>query len=268
VQQTAAAPHERTPTLTTSSSSCKTACARASVRARYGAQRAPCAGARAPPTRMRCGCPMSLPVLARSECVQRLVFEDAEGGRETGVDWEGGHCYLLVLVLPVTGPWRCSSLPRRGRELVVAVRALDASGIIQVCGKKFSIMRRRHHCRMCGHVICYECSLCPRGKRVCTDCRSGNSDALSRRSRMSDPLESLVDNDGMSSVEHACSDTDRGWRPSGPASCAGSVAGGGETLARNTSSTVRHWLTAQSAVAEARQAWTLTIPDFTAENAR
>ena len=134
---------------------------------------------------------------------------------------------------------------------------------MQVCAKKFGMMRRRHHCRMCGHVICYQCSQSPRGKRVCVDCRNGNSDALSRRSHLSEPFESLVDDDGLSSVD-ARSHTDRGWRPSGPNPSAGAA---GETQGRNTS-TVRHWLTSQSAVAEARQVRTLTIPDFTAENAR
>lgn len=26
------------------------------------------------------------------------------------------------------------------------------------CGLKFTVVRRRHHCRACGHVFCHECS--------------------------------------------------------------------------------------------------------------
>ena len=40
-----------------------------------------------------------------------------------------------------------------------------------VCAQAFSLRRRRHHCRMCGAVVCAACSPHrPRGKRVCAEC--------------------------------------------------------------------------------------------------
>lgn len=61
-----------------------------------------------------------------------------------------------------------------------------------VCSTRFSMLRRRHHCRMCGHVVCSTCSHHPRGKRVCTACRSGHSNALTRHALESpDPLDAL-----------------------------------------------------------------------------
>jgi hypothetical protein len=52
-----------------------------------------------------------------------------------------------------------------------------------VCRKEFSLLRRRHHCRMCGAVVCAKCSHHPRGKRICSNCKLGSgTDALARRS--------------------------------------------------------------------------------------
>jgi len=47
------------------------------------------------------------------------------------------------------------------------------------CEKTFSLMRRKHHCRMCGHVVCWDCSsqkmVVPgfeKKQRVCSKCSS------------------------------------------------------------------------------------------------
>ena len=60
-----------------------------------------------------------------------------------------------------------------------------------VCGRGFSLLRRRHHCRMCGHVICDKCSHTPRGKRICSACRDGGANGLNRRSSPERPHDSF-----------------------------------------------------------------------------
>ena len=48
-----------------------------------------------------------------------------------------------------------------------------------LCNIKFTTLRRKHHCRFCGKIICWECSLCklphtstPKGPvyRSCNSC--------------------------------------------------------------------------------------------------
>ncbi|EKX42553.1 hypothetical protein GUITHDRAFT_56318, partial [Guillardia theta CCMP2712] len=47
----------------------------------------------------------------------------------------------------------------------------DAAAACKVCSAEFGFIRRRHHCRMCGNVVCNSCSgHRPRGKRVCSQC--------------------------------------------------------------------------------------------------
>eukprot|EP01060_Flectonema_neradi_P013911 TRINITY_DN2062_c0_g1_i1.p1 TRINITY_DN2062_c0_g1~~TRINITY_DN2062_c0_g1_i1.p1 ORF type:complete len:471 (+),score=80.13 TRINITY_DN2062_c0_g1_i1:93-1505(+) len=41
------------------------------------------------------------------------------------------------------------------------------------CNNRFSMLRRRHHCRRCGGIFCYKCSKSiVQGKRMCRNCRS------------------------------------------------------------------------------------------------
>jgi hypothetical protein len=43
----------------------------------------------------------------------------------------------------------------------------------QSCERPFTVLRRKHHCRCCGHVVCDACSQNrPRSKRVCDTCMS------------------------------------------------------------------------------------------------
>ncbi|CAM9842929.1 unnamed protein product, partial [Choristocarpus tenellus] len=40
-----------------------------------------------------------------------------------------------------------------------------------VCRSEFSMVKRRHHCRFCGRVVCDDCSNNRiRGDRACTMC--------------------------------------------------------------------------------------------------
>ncbi len=53
-----------------------------------------------------------------------------------------------------------------------------------ICKCNFSVLTRRHHCRMCGCVVCKKCSTTRKvlrninqkeAVRVCDNCISGNS---------------------------------------------------------------------------------------------
>jgi len=126
-----------------------------------------------------------------------------------------------------------------------------------VCCARFSLLRRRHHCRMCGQVVCASCSSHPRGKRTCSACRNGgDGSALARRSAGLGTLDEAINiNDFPRRFEDGPSDGSGAFEDG-----AGGVRGaGGEE-------TVRQWLTALCAETEAQHAPTLTIPDFTAEH--
>lgn len=50
------------------------------------------------------------------------------------------------------------------------VRDVDVR-LCVVCSKEFGIITRKHHCRMCGQVVCNECSMRRiEGERVCNSC--------------------------------------------------------------------------------------------------
>jgi len=126
-----------------------------------------------------------------------------------------------------------------------------------ICCARFSLLRRRHHCRMCGQVVCASCSSHPRGKRTCSACRNGgDGSALARRSAGLGTLDEAINiNDFPRRFEDGPSDGSGAFENG-----AGGVRGaGGEE-------TVRQWLTALCAETEAQHAPTLTIPDFTAEH--
>jgi hypothetical protein len=47
-----------------------------------------------------------------------------------------------------------------------------------LCRRKFTAMRRKHHCRRCGHIFCHQCTqhtrviahVSPKPVRVCVRC--------------------------------------------------------------------------------------------------
>jgi len=66
------------------------------------------------------------------------------------------------------------------------------------CGKPFTMTRRRHHCRRCGHIFCSRCAPRPasgRNERTCTRCASTGRPPLS--------TDDLDDEDGDGDVEDA-----------------------------------------------------------------
>jgi hypothetical protein len=75
----------------------------------------------------------------------------------------------------------------------------ESSDSCNGCGKDFSLLiRRRHHCRACGELVCAECSPhldrlpdlgydCP--VRVCSDCKSSSDYASSENSSDSEGQE-------------------------------------------------------------------------------
>ena len=126
-----------------------------------------------------------------------------------------------------------------------------------VCCARFSLLRRRHHCRMCGQVVCASCSSHPRGKRICSACRKGgDGSALARRSA------------GLGTLDEAININEFSRRPEdGPLDGSGAFEdGAGGVRGAGGEETVRQWLTALCAETDAQHAPTLTIPDFTAEH--
>ena len=149
--------------------------------------------------------------------------------------------------------------------------------LCNVCSSAFSILRRRHHCRMCGQVVCHSCSHHPRGKRICSACYRGDG-ALSRNMSMSQQNDLTQ---ALDVVEHldASASSSASSRHVAPtlitsqATCLTSdwfglslsrEKGRGEMQGQS----VRQWLMGESEVdpAYCDDLPQLTIPDFTAEN--
>lgn len=64
----------------------------------------------------------------------------------------------------------------------------SAASECRLCGKRFGTMRRRHHCRKCGQLVCHSCSLHRKQvdgshhpKRVCDICAVVESERHSGR---------------------------------------------------------------------------------------
>ena len=64
----------------------------------------------------------------------------------------------------------------------------SAASECRLCGKRFGTMRRRHHCRKCGQLVCHGCSLhrkhvdgSDHPKRVCDICAVVESERHSAR---------------------------------------------------------------------------------------
>ena len=62
----------------------------------------------------------------------------------------------------------------------------DASPACQVCGALFTMIRRRHHCRKCGLLVCHRCSAYfedeqKRTRRLCRDCGEEVTDGTVKR---------------------------------------------------------------------------------------
>ena len=59
-----------------------------------------------------------------------------------------------------------------GQEMTIWVPDSDVVGCMK-CSNKFTLLRRRHHCRRCGGIFCYKCSKAVvQGQRMCQTCRS------------------------------------------------------------------------------------------------
>eukprot|EP00301_Raphidiophrys_heterophryoidea_P009933 c14949_g1_i1.p1 GENE.c14949_g1_i1~~c14949_g1_i1.p1 ORF type:complete len:239 (+),score=56.76 c14949_g1_i1:188-904(+) len=73
------------------------------------------------------------------------------------------------------------TMPISPKELSARDRAWekdDARTTCSLCGDRFNLVNRKHHCRLCGSLICASCSVfitidpsaSPTAKRVCRDC--------------------------------------------------------------------------------------------------
>lgn len=60
------------------------------------------------------------------------------------------------------------------------------------CARKFHVFRRRHHCRMCGNLICHTClqrqMILGRKRKVCNECRARQMHSVIEQAPFSEPL--------------------------------------------------------------------------------
>jgi putative sterol carrier protein len=84
----------------------------------------------------------------------------------------------------------------------------DATDCCSACEADFTVYRRKHHCRMCGLLVCASCSSKKiRGARVCDDCHSTARAQLRSAAALGDDASSdaggSVGNNGHSSSSRA-----------------------------------------------------------------
>jgi putative sterol carrier protein len=84
----------------------------------------------------------------------------------------------------------------------------DAADCCSTCEADFTVYRRKHHCRMCGLLVCASCSSKKiRGARVCDDCHSTARAALRSAAALGDDASSdaggSISNNGHSSSSRA-----------------------------------------------------------------
>ena len=150
----------------------------------------------------------------------------AHGRSPPVVPWRGRIVGQGWPAVSSQGPWRATSsvsafcfvwsksvsCPSAGMSSLSAMHAMvdPASWVpdsqlsnCENCSKKFGVYRRKHHCRNCGHIFCWECSklkfdlLVPAKKggyekktracRVCDRCFDTLSDIASSPARGDEP---------------------------------------------------------------------------------
>jgi putative sterol carrier protein len=84
----------------------------------------------------------------------------------------------------------------------------DATDCCSACEAEFTVYRRKHHCRMCGLLVCASCSSKKiRGARVCDDCHSTARAQLRSAAALGDDASSdaggSISNNGHSSSSRA-----------------------------------------------------------------
>jgi hypothetical protein len=75
----------------------------------------------------------------------------------------------------------------RAAKYGVAWQANDASEYCRLCGGRWGLLRRRHHCRACGQLVCDDCSRARMAvpgsenqKRVCDLCAVARRNSIER----------------------------------------------------------------------------------------
>ena len=87
----------------------------------------------------------------------------------------------------------------------------DSVSMCMMCYKKFTFARRRHHCRVCGKVVCGPCSefkteiryLGNKQARCCLNCYESLTDAKQSESGWSIPVVDELDQSQASLSENA-----------------------------------------------------------------
>ena len=96
---------------------------------------------------------------------------DSEGEVSGAMSQDGAGALGIRVGSPVRGQEQLSPAQRLTRrvtkDMAEWVPNKDANNC-QCCATKFSPVKRKHHCRLCGHVICerYVLGRCSRGVEV------------------------------------------------------------------------------------------------------
>jgi len=125
-----------------------------------------------------------------TDASRRLVMTKAEA--QVPVPVKATVSYVLPQPRPTIG----SKMPcQQARFNPISSSSWKDSTICESCHAPFKLLRRKHHCRRCGHCICESCSTfsSAEGLRICMGCSRVVGNNYSRlQKKPSSPLKLLV----------------------------------------------------------------------------
>ena len=169
-----------------------------------------------------------------------LITSPVKSFRVTAVDADTKEKWMSAMEEQIAGAKERKRGPQSPHETApVWVEDKHAKGC-SLCGESFTFMRRRHHCRKCGIVVCDACSLnrwklknisLTKKQRVCSRCYKGLKEdamrSMSQASELSDgPSVDLISKEELG-AQRAAADASRASLSSLQAPAFGSSFAGG-----------------------------------------